>query len=161
MSAKKNAVACNLRHVRAHSYQVNPLLADTEQELGTKAERKNTHTHTTHTTHRHHPGGGGHTNGVRKTHPDSQSDLKRVRAHHLGLPNDTTPGKETELLKASAVAVPVIVLHTIMMSVAIKHIGKFTAILETLPPIVIGFLSLLLCQMGQSGLETRHGWAVS
>ena len=42
MSAKKNAVACSLRHGRAHSCQLIPALANTEQELGTKAERKNT-----------------------------------------------------------------------------------------------------------------------
>ena len=42
MSAKENAVACNLRHACGLAYKVKPALADIEQELGTKAERKNT-----------------------------------------------------------------------------------------------------------------------
>ena len=60
-----------------------------QQQTPNKDTKPNT-TNRTPRRHRHHPGGGGHTNGVKKTHAYSQSDVKRVRAHHLGLPNDTT-----------------------------------------------------------------------
>ena len=66
MSAKENAVACNLRHACGLAYKVKPALADIGQELGTKAERKNTHTHDARNTQTP-PRRGGHTNGVKKT----------------------------------------------------------------------------------------------
>ena len=92
MSAKRNAVACDFRHVCAHLYQDKPALADTERTRHAGRTREQTHTHDARNTTQE---GGGHTNGVKKTHPDSQSELKRVRAHHLGLPNDTTLETET------------------------------------------------------------------
>ena len=42
---KGNAVACHLRHVRVHLYQVKPALADTERTSREGRTREQTHTH--------------------------------------------------------------------------------------------------------------------
>ena len=56
-------VMCVCTYTRLNPHKQTP------NERGTRAERKNNPTHTTHATHRHHPGGGRHTNGVKKTPP--------------------------------------------------------------------------------------------
>ena len=84
MSAHKHAVAWSAGHVCRHTYKIKPAAADTEQRHEAEHNEQNA------TKAQTPPRRGEHTNGVKKTHSYSQSDVKRVRAHHLGLANDST-----------------------------------------------------------------------
>ena len=63
---KGNAVACHLRHVRVHLYQVKPALADTER---TRHEGRTQEQHTRRTQHTDttQAGGGAHERGKEDT----------------------------------------------------------------------------------------------